>query len=104
MALTTIQGTVTRTLTGPFGVGIQIAEEITTKTGSFNRTWMCWFAVNPEVGDGDVATVTGTLQVKLATDKATGQLKTYNKNGVEMPYLDFSLNDCAIERQSNGWA
>lgn len=104
MALTTVQGVVTRTVTGPFGAGVQIAEEITTKTGSFNRTWMCWFAVAPEVADGDVLTITGGLQVKIAVDKVTGQPKTYNKNGIELPYQDFSLTDCVMEKASNGWA
>jgi hypothetical protein len=103
MALATIGGKITDIKTGTWGVGYKIAEHINIGDKNFDRSWMCWIkSPETEHAIGDQVTITGELQVQLAKDHKTGELRgiTNETTGQLHPYLDFSLYNCRVETAS----
>lgn len=99
MALATINGKVIDVKRGSYGTGLKINEEITAGDKSFSRSWMAWFAEDPNIAVGASVTVSGALLVKLARDGQTKELRTYTDKttGEQVPYLDWSLNNAVID-------
>ena len=103
MAIATITGKIADIKTGTWGVGYKLAEHINYGDKNFDRSWMCWIkSPETEHAIGDEVTITGEIDVKLAKDYKTGQLRgfTDQTTGQLHPYLDFSLNNCRVETAS----